>query len=352
MDLSESAWGIIGHARQIDQLERAIRRGTVAHAYLITGPARVGKTALALALARRLCCVGDPPPCGVCRPCRAIAAGTFPDLTLVEPLAAEGAGADNAEGGRKRWITIGQVRELQRTINLTPYEAKRKFALILDAENLQGPASDALLKTLEEPPPRSGLILTAADARALAPTIVSRCQTIALSPVPEPTLAAALEARGVLRTTAERLARLARGRPGWALAACDDPQLVEQTERWLRDWLAQLEADTPARLAFAQALEKTFKEDRAGFEEGLDIWLGWWRDLLLVRAGCADLAVNAEHLATLRRWAERLTAEEIVACIHAIQSTLVSLGQNANPRLTLEAMLIGLPTDRLSGARG
>src|SRR5207344_167225 len=112
---------------------------------------------------------------------------------------------------------IEEIRELQRMAALAPHEAGRKVFVLDDAERMTLPTAQALLKTLEEPPPRTHLVLIIANPRALPPTVLSRCQRVRFRPLGDAEAARLLEARGVSPAASELLARLAQGRPGLAL---------------------------------------------------------------------------------------------------------------------------------------
>ncbi|RMF26035.1 MAG: DNA polymerase III subunit delta', partial [Chloroflexi bacterium] len=149
-------WPVIGHEGAVALLQRAVMTGRLGHAYLFTGPTGVGKGTLAQALAQAVLCTGDAPPCGRCRACRLVEAGHHPDLHWLAPQ----------DGSLK----IEQVRELERQLALTPVEGSRHVAVLEGMEQATVGAANALLKTLEEPPPAVLLILLTEEADALLPT--------------------------------------------------------------------------------------------------------------------------------------------------------------------------------------
>jgi DNA polymerase III delta prime subunit len=154
------AWSILGHAWAIDLLRRHIRAGGVRHAYLFTGPDQVGKRTLAVAFAQALTCPEVPEPgeaCGRCRTCETMRAGTHPDLSIVRLVPGDSE------------IKIDQVRELQRQLALTPRQAARRVALLVDFDAANESAQNALLKTLEEPAEKVVLLLTAGSSAGLLP---------------------------------------------------------------------------------------------------------------------------------------------------------------------------------------
>jgi DNA polymerase-3 subunit delta' len=149
---NNSNWGLFGHEWAVDILRSQIRQQQIRHAYLITGPQGVGRRTLALTFAQSLNCpqpTAPGEPCGTCSTCQRIHAMAFPDLTITQ--------AEQAGGVLK----VEQVRELQHSLALTPYEGRYRVAIILRMEEAHPSASNALLKTLEEPNPQVVLLLTA-----------------------------------------------------------------------------------------------------------------------------------------------------------------------------------------------
>ena len=161
---------ISGQERAIRVFGRMMKKGLLAHAYLLVGASRAGKEALAFFLAKLLLCekpyLGKdlPSPCGSCAGCIKFEHQTHPDLEILRPQGA--------------MIKLNQIRDLQKALSFSPLDSQRRVCLILEAQKINLPAANALLKTLEEPPGGNHLILTATSTRTLLPTIVSRCQVI------------------------------------------------------------------------------------------------------------------------------------------------------------------------------
>lgn len=318
-------WGVIGHEWAVHLLRRALEEGELSHAYLFTGPSGVGKGTLARALAAALLCQGDPRPCGECPSCCLIASGNHPDLFWVQP---------ESEAGR---LKVEQVRELQRHLSLTPNMATHRVAILDRFDQATPSAANALLKTLEEPPDFVVLILLAPDTDSLLPTIVSRCQVVPLRPIPVPQIAAALQARwGVAAETARLLAHLSGGRLGWAVRAATEPDLLRQRQQRLEEMVALLQAPLTDRFRHAAELAR----DPEAAQETLDLWAGWWRDILLLTGGVGeDRVTNLDQRAGLERMAPRFTPAQAVARIQAIRMAMDRMRRNTNPQLTLEVLL-------------
>ena len=220
---------LVGQKRAQKILKEAIKQDRVSHAYLFIGAEGTGKRSLALAFAAALNCSDSEPPCGTCRSCRRILAGNHPDLTILEP-----------EG---KSFKIGQIRHLQQLISLKPYEGGWKIFIIDGAETFTEQAANSLLKTLEEPPVRSVLILLANTA-LLLPTITSRCIMVHLQPLSDHLVRQILEEKGY--SEAERIAAIAGGSLGKAFqiaaswSELSEPvttflQAVTQDRAWMVD---------------------------------------------------------------------------------------------------------------------
>jgi DNA polymerase-3 subunit delta' len=316
-------WRIIGHNWAVDLLQRAIQNERVAHAYLITGPANVGKTSLAIELAAALNCTGDAPPCGSCKSCTKVARATHPDLVIVEP-----------EDGH---LKIDQMRDLQRELSLSPYEGRWRVCIITDFQTATAQAANAMLKTLEEPPARVILILIATDSSSLLPTIVSRCQVLPLRAVPTEQIEQALTERWSVQAESARvLARLSAGRIGWAIQAAKDAAIMEQRRQDLETLLDLLRQSTAGRLEAAENLSK-----REDLTEVLRLWQTWWRDVMFVGLECEELVVNVDYMDALREQASRYNWTQAEQALGGVQDTLQQLTENVNPRLSLEVLFLG-----------
>jgi len=217
-------WRTRGQDGARDALRRALVAGAVPHALLLAGPAGSGKTTLALDLAAALLCLAPDlaaRPCRTCRGCRMVEHGNHPDVHRLQP---SGAGAAIGIGGSDR---ATGVRDLVNELALLPIEGGARVAIVESADRLTEDAQSAFLKTLEEPPRGVVIILCADEEDRLLPTIHSRCARIRLGPLSTRTIEAILgEHAGVDPPTAARLARLAAGRPGVALAYARAPEAV------------------------------------------------------------------------------------------------------------------------------
>lgn len=323
-------WPVIGHAHAIARLRQSLQHGRIRHAWLIAGAAGLGRHTLALAFAMALNCMVEQPagrPCLKCSACRRHLSGNHPDLLQLWP-----------EAGAA--LRIDAIRETLRSLALKPFEGRYRVAILNDFERAQPRAQDALLKTLEEPAPGAVIILVASSARALLPTITSRCQLLALRPLPFETLRAALVERGAAPERATLLARLSGGRVGWALRALEDGSLLEQRAEALELLQAGVGGNRAERFALA---EKLARRGRAELQELLEHWQTLWRDLLLLAAGSAVMPVNSDRAELLYRHREQLRLEETVRALTATRRLLGTLYSNVQLRLALEVLLLDYP---------
>ncbi len=324
-------------------LRTAVRVSKVGHAYLLVGPAGVGRRALALAFAQLVNCDrSDHDACGECGPCRKIAAGNHPDVRVLD--IAHGKFFENPGKEYKgKDIPVDQIRALRQDAAFPPYEGKRKVYIIADAERMNASAANSLLKTLEEPPARVTFMLTAESSVALLPTIVSRCQLVRCTFLRADDIERALVDRhGIAPERARALSVLADGRLGRALEWAASEERLEARDRLL-DLLPALEGgDLLARLDAAEALLKDAQRAEGDLlPELLDLAEYWYRDLLVWKQlAQPGLLTNRDRQDQIERLAPEYTEVSLAARIGAIEEAKESLRRNVNPRLVLEKLFL------------
>ncbi len=339
-----------GQPAAVDVLTRALASGRVAHAYAFVGPPGVGRKLTAMAFARALLCphpmplTSSPLPggerqgegvmvrvnaCGTCPSCRRVEVGTHPDFMLIAPTPPEGKTSGTL------LIRLEAIRALERRAALCPAESAWKVFIVDDAGRMTAEAPQAFLKTLEEPPARTVIILILAQTRELPATVISRCQVVRFVPLQEAEAVALLQARGMDAGTARLLARASQGRPGLALT--QDPAAWLRRRELALSILAEVGADgATAIFKWGEALGR----DRAQMEQLIETWWLWYRDLLCAKAGGdprllihGDRAVELTRDAAVRSW------DNIVGGLAACREAWQALQRNVTPRLTLEVML-------------
>jgi DNA polymerase III subunit delta' len=331
--------GIEGQDRAVRLLRRALSRGQPHHAYLFAGPEGVGKELLARLFAQAANCESDPVdarPCGSCAACAGIARGNFPDVQWILPqseLVARGklAKAD-LEVAPSREIRVDEVRELARRLSLAPLRGRRKLAILTPADALNERAQNALLKTLEEPPPQTTFILVSAQPDQLLPTVRSRCARVQLVPLLPEMIAARLMREKVAEAEARERAARAGGSLSRALRLSGED--LERDRAVLRAVEAALaDRDERSALDLAEALGERDAAARAA-----EVVLEATRDELVALARAKEPPAVALSPAVL--------LAQHALCTEVAQA----LEQNGNPRLQLERLLLGLRELRASGA--
>ncbi|MBI5016593.1 MAG: DNA polymerase III subunit delta' [Deltaproteobacteria bacterium] len=301
-----SVSSILGHERPLRVLRRALASGRVPQAYLFWGPDGVGKELVAREVARTLLCTdagARAEPCGGCPSCRRVAAGEHADLHLV---AAAGAS-----------VTIQEIRALQETLGYQAFERGRKVAIIRDAFRMTREASNALLKTLEEPPAGTHIVLLAHHRSQLLPTLVSRCQVLRFDPLPEALVRRLLEERGIDAGRAESLVSCSGGCPGAVLA--EEPEELAALEDEVSEaWRGLQEMGAAARFALSGRW--------AGDKDRLGRRLDALERLVRRRVRESALRGGGDGLGEL----------------HGLFAARRLLEQNVNAQLALDALFLGL----------
>ena len=312
---------IIGHQQIIEQLQRTVASGRIAGAYLFVGPAGVGKETVARYFAQLIFCQQDTQPptvCGTCLACRKVDSGNHPDLQFIRP-----------DGSL---LKIGQIRELRRQVIYAPLEASRKVYILTDVDRMNPEAENCLLKTLEEPPAASVLILLTSNLQVLLPTTRSRCQILQFHPMPTQELATILADRySVAPEQATALAIATGGSIGKALTQFEKGEpLTEKVPEILRE--------TDRLVAFRLA------EDFKNKPETLGELVTWYRDLLFLQQGAPIELIthiySVEELRAIVPYYSRLRIQQAIQTVFDTKSLLDHT--NTNATLALEVMCLKL----------
>jgi DNA polymerase-3 subunit delta' len=312
---------IIGYDRNVSLLRRALATGKLSHAYLFYGIDGSGMKDAALALVEAIFCNGTD-GCGECPSCRKVAGLRHPDLHHVQP--------DGA------FIKIDQIRELQKELSYRPFEAPKKACIIEDADKMNISAANAFLKTLEEPSGDAILILMTTHVDAVLPTILSRCQQLRFPSLPTETIASQLREQGADEDSARIAAALAGGSIERAQEIVAGDWL--QTRKSLLEKITALSPEEIIPL-FAAAEEAAKDKDSA--IQLVDLLNVFWRDVLLTQSGSCEI-VNTDLSPLIRSVSERNSLDRVIEKLERIARTRQALTRNANPRLAIEVLIMGL----------
>lgn len=335
-------WPIWGHDHAVHELQSALARG-VRHAYILSGYHHVGKSAMAREFAKAIVCENPSAPgisCGACSPCRRVDRGTHPDVTLYD-LERQQQSAEKSSTSKNLSLTIQTVRQITSSIALRPMEAGHRIVIVDDVETMQETAQEAFLKTLEEPPAYAVILLLTTDADLLLETIRSRAMTIQLQTVPTFTIMAMLQAAGIEEERARTIAITSVGRPGWALQAAGNDQLLAQRVDVQSSVVSWIQSDNYQRLAEATRLGDSFLRDRESVYARLLAAQTAWRAIVLRSVGVSD----ADHPELASAGHTSFAAAAAVTALKSVDACLSDLDANVRPRLALQSMVLQWPTE-------
>lgn len=336
---------VLGQPRAIDSLQAALRGHAVHHAYLFAGPEGVGKELAAVGLAQALTCPEQPDVgCGTCASCVRVAKGLHPDVTWVMPdeerVSRGLAGRSDFTGTPSRELRVEQIRGLQERLALRGLESKRKVAIIASAQAMNVQAQNAFLKTLEEPPPETTLILVANAVDKLLPTIRSRCSKVHFGPLPVELVAKRVQQERKLDAdTAALAAVMAGGSLGRALVL--DVDALAQRKDVLTAFESLRGEDAVGLLRFAEA----HGGSREDAEAALELLVLWTRDVALAKVGRVEGLANRDLGGLAQEVASRTSETQLHRRHALLEGARAAIARNGAPRLQLERMLIDLFTE-------
>ena len=316
---------IRGQAEALEFIRGSLERQRIPSAFLFHGPGHVGKRTTALALAMALNCArGQGDGCGECPSCRKITESLHPDVDTVKP-----------DG---QYIKIDQVREVQERLSLIPYEARKRVIIFAQAERMNPQAANAFLKTLEEPPGDTLLILCAEQPTRLLETIRSRCVPVRFALLgPQVVRDLMIAGKELAPEVLDFAVRFSQGRVR--------PDLLENTPRWLevRDAMIVL-LEALHRPVFPQVSEHCARW--AGSEEWVFVleWLeSWFRDLALLGDGVEESAlINGDRITALRQASAHFHPPLATRCHQQVLDTREAIRVwNTNKTLALESLWLG-----------
>ena len=363
---------MVGQSLIKKRLEKQLTQGMFRHAYLFHGAAGLGKYSFAMAFAQALLCErasapqgvsrgiaadsvveagssafiadaavtnsefgavdqGPVIPCHRCMTCRLFEGGTADDFLLLEP-----------QQGKS--ISVGDVRLISEWVSIRPVYAKKKVYVIRNADKMTVQAQNALLKTLEEPPPYVTAILTASNTEVLLDTIKSRCMMIQFSRYSTEDIDALLTGETELSADKRKfLAAVSGGIPGKALELCSSRDFFELREETIALFAEFMHGDAVA----GYRLTEFFESNREAFEDVIDIAISWLRDLWIYAVGGgAEQRTNLDKDEVTRSCRDAVNAQALLEMIEVLDGMKTSVSANANYTLAVNAMLFQINTLR------
>lgn len=298
---------VVGHKRPIKLLTLSLRAGRIASSYIFAGESGIGKKFTALNFAKVLNCQegGDSAgSCDKCLSCRKINSGVHPDVMVVAPESSE--------------IKVEQIRDIEDALHLKPHEAKTKVVIVDDAETMNEAASNAFLKTLEEPPPQSLIILVTSRPDGLLETIRSRCMRINFKPL-TPSDCEAVISKEMPGGYSKDIVRLSMGRPGNAIGG----EFVEERARFI------------ALLKEVRPGTKALWKDRADTERWFDMLFCFLRDIVVLKTtGDHDGLINKDLEPFVRQGARDTDMKALMDCYGKLLMLRHHLRFNLNKGIT------------------
>jgi DNA polymerase III subunit delta' len=335
---------LVDQERPVRLIKAALWNGNIPHAFLFTGPKGTGKKTAALAFATACNCItahqttqndsaGDAvpenircyrnAPCGACRSCVKISAGSHPDIHIVKPAGTV--------------IKVEQIRSLCRRLTLKPNEASVRLAVIDDAHLMNAEAANTLLKTLEEPPDSTVFILTALQALDLLPTIVSRCRHIRFNPISNQRLASFITQKFGLGTAESSvIAAVSGGSFTSAMAMAESGWIKKRN--WMID---QIEFLTKNSMRYALAFSETLSKNKNWLTDAFIIMKIWYRDIV-VAIFAPENIINKDLSEKIQKISSHSLLEKMLFNIDAIELAENNILSNANARTTLDALVLKL----------
>lgn len=338
---------LIGNDHIKQTLGRLISTGRVPNSLILAGDEGIGKRQFAIELGKVFVCAKHDglEACGECAACRRSDTFVFPDADERDDhkrVIFSGHPDIGTVIPYKRNILIDAIRDLEREANFNPYEARARIFIIDDADKMNDAASNALLKTLEEPPPTSYIFLVTSRPESLLATIRSRCQMLRFAPVSPPEIERYLIDVGAIEAVEARLAaRLARGSVGRAVSI-DVEQIRGRREKMLDVLRNAIETGDRAALLRASE-EMNDAKNKADFEENIEILESLIHDVWTRRTSGDDSPlVNADLAADLVRLADESGRADLPAWLDDIETLRQNLAVNINRKVATDALFVSM----------
>lgn len=318
---------IIGHEDIVKHFKSSIELGKVSHAYILNGEKGAGKKTLASVVAKSLQCeTGEPDPCGKCKSCLQAESGNQPDIIWL-----------NHE--KPNVITVDEIREqIVNDVDLKPYSSRYKIYIVPDAQLMNPAAQNALLKTLEEPPEYTIIILLTSNVDKILPTIISRCLVLNFKPIePLDVIEYLIQNLEVDSAKARFCADFAQGNLGKAVRLAISPDYNELKEDSIRLLSNIQDMDIDDIIRAVKSMGK-YKLDITDY---IDIMTMWFRDILMVKiSNSPNKTIFKNEYSVMKKQASKISYEGIERILEAMEKLKVRLEANVNFDIAMELMLL------------
>lgn len=301
-------------------LIKSINNKQVSHCYLFEGPEGMGKYKLALVFAQSLLCLNfSMEPCNECKSCIKVNSYNHPDLHIIN------------EDGKS--IKREDVDELVNSIYKRPYEAKRKVYIIKDAHLMTPQAANTFLKTLEEPPGDTVMILLTVNSNLLLPTLVSRCQEVKLRNVSKKTIKSYL--KGYDTNSVDLAASYSKGILNKAVDIIEGKDdILKKRQEIIKVFDRIINSDSE----IIYELENYFEVEKDNIDLIIEIMIMWIRDVIFVNGNMEDLVINKDYMPLLRNHGKNMKRDSDI--VEFLQNTSDNIKSNVNYKLAVDNMLL------------
>ena len=314
---------IRGHEDIKKYFKKAIQTDKISHSYIFEGPKGVGKKMMAMSLAKALLCQGEDRPCGKCKACTLVEAGTHPDIIKVDK--------------DTRTTKIDTIREqVVQNMDIKPYQGPYKIIIVTEADTVTIEGQNAMLKTIEEPPSYGMIILITENLAKLLPTIKSRCIQLRFNPLNQTQIMEYLQGYPISEVQKEIYAQFAEGSIGTAKKLIEDEDFLEERKTSINYLLDLQKAD----LMQMYNIQKSICEDKEFISSLLEFWLLWYRDLAILKATEEGKLYYLDYKTHLLDMASKLTYNTIDRHIKLIKDATMQINQNIYPTFVIENLLL------------
>ena len=314
---------ISGNLRVKRILQKALLKGRMPNSLLFSGPEGVGKSEMALVLAKALNCEQmEDDACEVCSSCKAISGEKFPDVMSIS--------------AERNAIKIEQIRLLKQTAYLRPMIGKKRVFIVGEAEKMTEEATNSFLKILEEPPFFSHIILTTHNPYLILPTIKSRCQILSFSPVSREEMEKILTEKGYKKEQAKLIPLLVRGNLEHALSLEWEEVQRKRKHAWQLFLVLLRKKDVSDFVRNYTSSKNIFIREE--LEEILEFFSSFCRDFVLIREkGDFSYLLNPDYREEIQEEEKLLNFDQWIECLRQIDFTLSALRKNLNVRLLVSS---------------